>query len=52
MVKILNLKLVILLELVSNWCEEVFVITKVENTFRGHILLVILEGKKFLERPT
>ena len=61
--KILNLKLVILLEYqnikilfakryVTNWSEEVFVIKKTKNTLPGHILLVILNVKKFLERFT
>ena len=34
---------------VPNWSEEVFEIKKVNNTFRGHILLVILKAKKLLE---
>ena len=37
---------------VPNWSEEVFVITKVQILFRGHILLVILKMKKLLERFT
>ena len=35
---------------VPNWSEEVFVITKVLLLlFRGHMLLVILKGKKFFQ---
>ena len=37
---------------VPNWSEEVFVITKVKNTFRGHMLLAILKAKKLLKRFT
>ena len=59
--KILNLKSVILLEYqnlktifakryVTTWSEEVFVIKKTKNTIPGHILLVILNVKKFLDR--
>ena len=62
MTKILNLKLVILLEyqniktflkkkFVPNWSEKVFVIKKVENT-APHMVLVILKRTRSLRRFT
>ena len=35
---------------VPNWSEEVFVIKKVKDTYRGHVLLLILTVKILLER--
>ena len=32
-----------------NWSEEGFVISKIKKQFHGHILLMILMGKKLLE---
>ena len=60
MKKILNLKLVILIEYqdikiflakgyTPNWSEDVFMIKKAKILCRGHTLLVLLTRKKFLE---
>ena len=60
MKKILNLKLVILIEYQNikiflakgyspNWSEDVFMIKKAQILCRGHTLLVLLTRKKFLE---
>ena len=35
---------------VPNWSEEVFIIKKVKDTYRGHVLLLILTVKILLER--
>ena len=34
---------------ISNWSEELFVIIGLKMLFRGHMLLVMLTVKKFLE---
>ena len=59
MINILNLKLMILLEYqnikpffakgyVPNWSEEVFVITKVQNTFPGTYVISDLKDKEIV----
>ena len=63
MIKILNLKLVILLEYqnIKTFLQKAMfqigpkkflLIQKLKILFRGHMLLVILKAKKFLERFT
>ena len=63
MIKILNLKLVILLEYqnIKKFLQKAMfqigpkkflLIQKLKILFRGHMLLVILKAKKFLERFT
>ena len=51
-VRILKCKYIFVKVYIQNWFEEVFVIKNVKNTFRGHMLLVVLTMKKLLERFT
>ena len=51
-VRILKCKNIFVKGYIQKWSEEVFAIKNVKNSFRGHMLLVVLTMKKLLERFT